>query len=215
MSFYADWDYKTYAPQVLRKDTRIFWGLGPYPQDSGRCIGTFVGENPGSGSSRYKQEGWNLLVGSNGKPGDPTLLAIKAAWTEAVRRAKCFPKPDDYIEVLNLYYFCCSDSGKAYASWQDAHVGKLLNPPAIRPTSRFVILGWGKTMNNSQAATAILKAIFTQPVMLANLQAKVEVLNSPLSRKLPFYPTQPSHLRRKGLIDAFKNELAEKLLPYV
>jgi len=120
MRYYANWDYDTHAPQVLRKDTRIYWSDGDRDEPVGKCIGTFIGENPGGGHSVRQQNGWNGLVEcSSNKPGDRTLCFLYAAWESAVKIShKKAPDDNDYIEVLNTYYFRCPKSGEALEEWR-------------------------------------------------------------------------------------------------
>jgi hypothetical protein len=151
MSFYADWDHTSYPGQTLRRDTRIYWTFGPHNPARGRCIGTFIGENLGAGRAVNGLDGWQLLVGKNGQPGDQTLLSIKAAWATAVYATSKTPRPDDYIEVLNLYYFRCGSSGVALAAWTAAG-GSSIYFPLLRNGTGFVIVGWGKSLNKSPEA---------------------------------------------------------------
>ena len=50
--FWADWDPNRYTPNILRKDTRLYWES----QNSGtvgKCVGTFIGENPGNAEAIF------------------------------------------------------------------------------------------------------------------------------------------------------------------
>src|SRR3954470_16271973 len=113
MSYFATWDYRTYAPNVLRKNTRIYWSDKNHIESQGRCVGTFVGENPGAAHGAGRASGWDRLVEENSvRPGDKTLRFIRDVWVAAVNFARRLPDDDDYVEVLNLYYFRCPKAGQ-------------------------------------------------------------------------------------------------------
>lgn len=213
MSFYAFWDHTAYAPQVLRQDTRIYWADGNHCQNGGRCVGTFIGENPGAGRAVNSQNGWGLLIGKNGAPGDQTLLAIKSAWTDAVRAGGKTPHADDYIEVLNIYYFRCPTSGVAFSAWTASGAQRLYFP-FPRNTSRFAVLGWGKNLNSSAAASSLVSACAC-PVIVSDLNGAMRVYHPPLKPPMNPYPAQPSALAQRGYQLKFIRNLAAALQPHV
>jgi hypothetical protein len=50
--YWADWERPPAAPNIIRRDTRLYWQ--PQRQGNfGRCVGAFVGENPGSAESIF------------------------------------------------------------------------------------------------------------------------------------------------------------------
>lgn len=195
--FWADWDSATYsaANQILRKDTRIYWK----PQTSGtvgKCVGTFYGENPGSAKSLHglKHSGYSPLVDRAGKPGDPTLQLILDTWIEAARIGAATPQDSDYIEVLNLYYFRNSTSLGSIAAWKQCG-GASIYSQAVSPTSRFVLLGWGKKPNQTKQAAAAIALIAQLPnikILIPDSKANLTIcasLNAPVSS----FPAMPSY----------------------
>ena len=50
--YWADWDPTTSVPNIIRRDTRLYW-LPQRQGTVGRCVGAFVGENPGSAESIF------------------------------------------------------------------------------------------------------------------------------------------------------------------
>ncbi len=202
-NFWAEWDPNGFAPEILRKDTRIYWE----PQTSGtvgRCVGTFYGENPGGGQSIQGSSfaGYSP-ISSGGRPADPTLRLILQTWQAAyVGSKRKHPAGDDYIEVLNLYYFRNPKSGDAIAAWRRLGGTSIYNP-GISSSSKFVLLGWGTRMNATpQAAAAVTSIPGTTKVIIPIANAKggtVTVASGPLIHPLPNYPRSPSGILSQGL----------------
>jgi hypothetical protein len=216
MAYYANWDYDTYRPHVLRRDTRIYWGAGNQAQASGRCVGTFIGENPGAGHAAGQQTGWGILVeGASKRPGDQTLRFLRDAWVAAVNTAgKSPPRDDDYIEVLNTYYFRCPESGGQLQNWR-ALGSRAIYFQSIHRDAKFVILGWGKVMNDSDECRDLLATLSGQPVIVSNVYGTVTVLPPPVRYPLPFYPAQPSAIARWGNSKTFFKNISGKLVSFV
>ncbi|HEY6154712.1 MAG TPA: hypothetical protein VIW07_13310 [Candidatus Udaeobacter sp.] len=156
--YWADWDPAAYPPNILRRDTRIYWE----PQKSGTvgcCVGTFVGENPGGAQSIF---GLSFVgyspVEHKSHSGDPTLRLLFDVWHESARLGRVQPQPDDYIEVLNTYYFRNPKSGAALNAWLSCS-GSTLYFPSPRLSSRFVILGWGVRQNGSSHVAAMVTSL--------------------------------------------------------
>jgi hypothetical protein len=198
--FWADWDADTYCPEVLRKDTRIYWE----PQVDGtvgECVGTFFGENPGSARSikGLDVSGRSPIVDRVRAPGDPTLQLIYDTWNEAYRLGVVHPKDSDYIEVLNLYYFRNADSGKALVAWNQCG-GASIYSPAVSPTSEFVLLGWGQIPNRLPQALAAIQLIGAHTkVLIPDSKANLWRIGGPLTFPISPYPAMPSRILRSGL----------------
>ena len=153
--YWADWDPIASPPNILRRDTRIYWE----PQKSGTvgsCVGTFVGENPGGAQSIYGLcfIGYSPVEHKN-RPGDPTLRLLFDVWQESACLGRVQPQPDDYIEILNTYYFRNPKSGAALGAWLSCSGSKLYFP-SPRLSSRFVVLGWGVRQNGSSHVAAMV-----------------------------------------------------------
>lgn len=216
MNYYANWDYDTYRPHVLRRDTRIYWAAGNQAQASGRCVGTFIGENPGAGRAAGQQTGWDILVeGTSKRPGDKTLRFLRYAWEAAVNTAgKSLPRDDDYIEVLNTYYFRCPKSGEQLQNWR-ASGGRAIYFQGVHRDAKFVILGWGKAMNDSDECCDLLATLSGQPVIYSDVYGTVTVLPPPVRYPLPFYPAQPSAIAQRGNNRTFFKNLSGKFVSFV
>ncbi len=208
--FWANWNSTIYAPYILRRDTRIYWE----PQCSGtngQCVGSFFGENPGSGEPSF---GWGWDGYSpiqDGQYGDPTLRLIHEIWKYSKSASSRKPNPTDFIEVLNLYYFRNSDSGKAIEAWRSLS-GAVFYNPDVSASSKFVILGWGTLMNTSPEAKAAIANIPSYPkVIVPNITAKVLTVSTPahpLSSPLFPYPPSPSGILRCGQGPNYKAAVA-------
>ncbi len=216
MNYYANWDYDTYRLHVLRRDTRIYWGAGNQAQTSGRCVGTFIGENPGAGHAAGQQTGWDMLVeGALKRPGDKTLRFLRDAWEAAVKTAsKPLPRDNDYIEVLNMYYFRCPKSGGQLQNWR-ASGGRAIYFQGICRDTKFVILGWGKGMNDSDEGRDLLATLSGQPVIISDVYGTVTVLHPPIQHPLKDYPAQPSAIARRGNNKTFLKNISGTLGAFV
>jgi sarcosine oxidase delta subunit len=216
MSYFANWDYRTYQPQVLRMDTRIYWGGQYRAQNSGRCVGTFVGENPGAAHGASQTSGWDKLVENESqRPGDKTLRFIREVWVAAVKAArKSSPHDADFIEVLNTYYFRCPKAGQQLNNWR-SNGGCKIYFQQINPTSKFVILGWGKEINNSAECAALLATLGAQPILFGDVKGAVKMLVSPIKSPVDFYPAQPSAIAQRGNNNVFLTNLADALAIFV
>jgi len=153
--YWANWNASVCDPYILRRDTRIYWA----PQSCGtvgQCVGTFYGENPGGGESINGQKfsGYSPIVDNNKQSGDKTLRLILQIW-QATNQT---PNGDDYIEILNLYYFRDASSRTALVPWRSL-CGALLYNPNVSLSSDFILLGWGNSMNNQPEALAAIQNI--------------------------------------------------------
>jgi hypothetical protein len=216
MSYFAEWDYVSHSPDVLRKDTRIYWGEQDRAQNSGRCVGTFVGENPGAAHGASKVSRWDKLVENESeRPGDKTLRFIRDVWMAAVKAAhKSSPNDTDYIEVLNTYYFRFPKTGQQLNDWL-SNGGQQIYFQPINPTSKFVLLGWGKEINDSAECATLLATLVSQPVIIAGANGVVTVLPSPVRCPLSRYPAQPSGIAQRGNNLTFISNLCRALGPFV
>lgn len=153
--YWAHWDPITFPPEVIRRDTRIFWE----PQTCGtcgQCVGTFHGENPGGAASVHglKFHGYSP-VEHRGTAGDPTLRFLLDVWRLAVAGGLAQPRSTDFIEVLNTYYFRNPASGESLGAWRSCG-GSAIYCPSPSASSRFVLLGWG--IGHTTSPEAVLSA---------------------------------------------------------
>ena len=211
--YWADWDPTTFVPEILRRDTRIYW----HPQSSGtvgKCVGTFVGENPGSAESIHGLgfSGYSEIVsGSPSTPGDPTLQVILEVWQAAVKMHGLEPAVDDYIEILNTYYFRNSISGAALAAWI-AMGGSGIYSPGPSATSAFVLLGWGiPPASATLTGTAASLIPSSSKVIVVSSSCAVTVTSgSGLGAGAPG-SAMPSGILRRGLKTAYITAVAPHL----
>ena len=134
----ATFDFSTYTPNALRSDTRIYFGTGG---GGGVCVGTIVMENPGDAPKYITASGSHFFS-------DSTITVLRTLTDEIASAAVATGKqvqPDDYIEILNLYYFCNSGSMLGLPVWLAHGCASIaaLNPSPAS-TSRFVLVAWGK-----------------------------------------------------------------------
>jgi hypothetical protein len=192
MSYFADWDYDTYRPCVLRKDTRIYWGDEHYEQTSGQFVGTFIGENPGGGHASKRNSGWDRLMEGRHhrsiEPGDATLRFVRESWLAAVKQStRPSPATDDYIEILNCYYFRCPSSGKELANWRSFDGGAVYFQP-VHQHARFVVLGWGKSMHNTEECLRLLETVSGQKLIVPSFDGTINVISSVAEISVGFIP---------------------------
>lgn len=134
----ASFDFGTYAPSVLRSDTRIYFVV---PGQGGACVGTVVMENPGNAPKHLIASGLHFFS-------DPTVTLLCTLTNDIAHAAVAIGKkvrPGDYIEILNLYYFCDSNSMASLPLWMSHGCQSIaaLNPSPAS-TSRFVLIAWGQ-----------------------------------------------------------------------
>ena len=202
MSFYAEWDYKTYAPNVLRMKTRIYWGDGTFTQEQGKCVGTFIGENPGGAMARQKNSGWDVLVDSRSSSldGDRTLRFIYDVWQGALKICNIKPATNDYIEILNTYYFRCTTSGEMLPCWKNKcrENGGDIYFQGVNSESRFVLLGWGRDMHESSECKTLLDTIPAEKrIIYALTNGEVRsVLKKEYVMERDLFPAQPTWILR-------------------
>jgi hypothetical protein len=197
--YWANWDPTTIPGQVIRRDTRIYWA-NHTTGCSGRCVGTFIGENPGSAESIFGLSFHGYSPGSAGGSGDDTLRLISDAWKLAVSVGTCsLPANDDFIEVLNTYYFCNSASGAAIVAWRAAGGGALYSPAPSR-TARFILLGWGVEHTASPEAITCAGLLRGHPrVIVPASSGAVSVhAGSTLAHGVTPGPVAPSFILRKS-----------------
>jgi hypothetical protein len=195
--FWAYWDFDKAAPSIIRKDTRLYW----MPQISGtvgRCVGTFWGENPGGAKSL----GPPKVSGYWPSKGDRTLNLILDTWKTAFCSHGTEPHSDDYIEILNLYYFCDGRSGNSLQLWRDAGAAKLYEQ-APATTSGFILLGWGakdKIKSEACRAVSLIKMMTYVQVILPTSSGHVKVIaNASLIDPVVPPPAQPSYFCNDSL----------------
>jgi len=214
--FWADWDPVSAAPNVIRRDTRIFWS----PQvrgDIGHCVGTFVGENPGSALSVHglKYTGRSPIQQSSRRPGDPTLRLLLEAWRHSLVLGGMTPADTDYLEVLNTYYFRNPSSGAALPAWRSMG-GPRIYSPAVSSGSRFAILGWGKSHTyNPEAGDAINHLVTLARVIIPDARGVcTAVLGSSLAHPLVPGPVAPSYIlnKSKTLKGPYVSNVAREML---
>ncbi len=212
--YWANWNPTTFAPEILRRDTRIYW----QPQSSGtvgKCIGTFVGENPGSAQSIHglSYSGYSEIgSGSSASPGDRTLRLILEVWKASVTVRGSDPAGDGYIEVLNTYYFRNSKSGAALSAWI-AMGGSAIYSPGPSATSAFVLLGWGippVSAHLTRTTASLIPSSSKVIVVDSKCVAKV-ISGSALGAGAPPDSAMPSGILRRGLKAAYIKAVAPHL----
>lgn len=198
--YWAEWDPTTVPGQVIRRDTRIYWA-NQTTMSAGRCVGTFFGENPGAAKSIFGLS-YHGHSPSAGLSGDNTLSLISDAWDLAVKLGVCRqPDNDDFIEVLNTYYFRNSASGAALPAWRLAGGSSIYSPAPSRNT-RFILLGWGV------AHTASPEAIASASLLRGHLRVIVPKSNgnvavhegTTLAHGVSPGPVSPSFILQKSKI---------------
>lgn len=95
--YYADFKTDAATGHTYRHDTRIYLGDHSKSQSSGVCVGAFIGKNPGSASRRAN--GWGQINSDN------TLRLIRSIWLKSYPKG-IYPKDNEYVQVLNLFYLC-------------------------------------------------------------------------------------------------------------
>ena len=213
--YWAEWNPISSSSKIIRNDTRVYYHSGSHSQNDGHCIGSFCLENPGSGLSSHgpASSGWSPVVDIHGHPGDPTLQMIWNVWDCAQSLGRYTAQPDDYIEVLNLYYLRNANSGSALATWM-ATFHPSFSYPSIRPRSQFVVPGWGMSLNSHPLAISALATIrthvnsfpktkFPVPLLLA-LRPYTHIIVYPMTlasivSPLVPYPLHPMGAANRGL----------------
>lgn len=196
--YWADWDPLTEAPNVIRKDTRIFWK----PQAAGTvgsCVGTFIGENPGGAESvRGSSASGYSPIHHRGKAGDGTLRLLLEIWQAAVRTHLPEPMSDDYIEILNTYYFRNPKSGNSLAAWRQVSPPPYFQFPSS--SARFVLLGWGVQHNNSPEAVSMVAHLRPLPhIIVPDSSGRVaETTGLLLPCPVAPAPVAPSYILRNS-----------------
>lgn len=100
--YYAEFITHPLSGHTYRHDTRIYLSGFTGNRSGGRCVGAFIGKNPGS--ALRSASGWGLIQE------DTTLRLIRSVWLKSL---KAKPNPDEYIQVLNLFYLCDPNFQKA------------------------------------------------------------------------------------------------------
>jgi hypothetical protein len=200
--YWAVWDDQICPGYLVRRHTRIYWSpqTGIVP---GRCIGTFIGENPGGGRplcSSTLPDAQPIVC--KGRVGDPTLRLLKDVWRAAVHRRRLNPPcSTDYLQILNLYYFASGIANQLFPNWNNAGGSNIYFELPHKSTG-FVILGWGQRLNTSQQAQRLLGAI---PPKTDVVIPALNVLQMPatIAANLVFpltpYPVQPSAAIQRGI----------------
>ena len=214
--YWADWDPSLGAQRIIRKDTRVFWE----PQTIGtvgRCIGSFWGENPDGAESIYTLAFAGYSPIQHGcQPGDPTLRLIFDIWQLCVSNGIQTPKSDDYIEILNLYYFRNPQSQGALQAWCKSG-GMRLYHQLPSPSSQFALLGWGvqaSALPQAIAAGALLKS--AHKVIIPDSAGNVHTCSgSKLSVPISPGPVQPSFISRrsKSILPSYRKNVASAIWP--
>jgi len=105
--YYAE--FKTHSlsgcSYQYRHDTRIYLSGFSGNRLGGRCLGAFIGKNPGSASGLSL--GWGRIEE------DTTLRLIRSVWLKSMVYNKVQAKAGDYIQILNLFYLCNPAYGQA------------------------------------------------------------------------------------------------------
>ena len=136
-------------------------------------------------------------------------------------------RPDDYVEILNLYYFCNSTSltklsHSALPAWCSLCNGGT-TPYAPRPSanSRFIFVAWGKEPHHAlqqprntvlQGAIQALRPSNVPTYMVGNQWTILHITQTPLS-----YPRHPGGFfnypngRQAGLL----RDIAIQLAPHL
>jgi hypothetical protein len=98
--YYAE--FKTHsvagASYRYRHDARIYLNQFTGSRSDGRCLGAFIGKNPGSASGL--SSAWGRIKE------DTTLRLIRSVWLKRMAYRKVQAKPGDYVQILNLFYLC-------------------------------------------------------------------------------------------------------------
>jgi hypothetical protein len=138
---YAEWNVGSHT---VRKDTRVYLiNGGVHKQNQGRCRGIVWMTNPGTknqpmtGRTIVGNLPWDKWPGSL----DPTMqvvVKIIDCATQIAISQKKVVKPDDYIQILNLFYLCWSCKECAWR--QSPAVGHREFPCA---SSNFCWFAWG------------------------------------------------------------------------
>jgi hypothetical protein len=108
---------------------------------------------------------------------------------------------DDFIEILNTYYFRNPKTGKALDAWRCAG-GANFYFPLPRPTSRFVILGWGIEHNeSSEAAVLAARLMNCGHILIPDSSAKVTIKSgAALIPPVTPPPATPSWILRRSIL---------------
>lgn len=100
--YYAEFKTDPVSRLMYRHDTRIYLSQYTGSRACGRCVGAFIGKNPGTASR--SASGWGPINE------DSTLRLIRSVWLKSL---KSQIKPGDYIQVLNMFYLCDKDFSRA------------------------------------------------------------------------------------------------------
>ena len=196
-NFWARWRPFSLGLDV-REDTRIYWGSHTEATPpNGRCIGTFVGENPGGALpvAPLPFTGRSPLI-SRGRAGDPTLRLLLDVWKQAVLmklRKTPLPQDTDYIEVLNLYYFRCTIAAAASPVTLHAwitHGGSTIYHQPVDSNSTFLLLGWSRWMN-AYGGTGHFLPPLTRAIKMVIPDSRAFVLPPLTSATWPPLPLSP------------------------
>ncbi|HKP05438.1 MAG TPA: hypothetical protein VJU77_18965 [Chthoniobacterales bacterium] len=197
--YWADWDLSI-APNIMRRDTRLYW----QPQISGtvgKCAGTFIGENPGGAQSVFGLQfsGYSPLEHQQ-IPGDPTLRLLFRVWQEAATLRLIAPAPDDYIEILNTYYFRNPKSAGALTAWRLSG-GKNLYFPVPSGSGKFIVLGWGVKHNTSAEAVGFVPHLrcFDRILIPTSTGRVVVLTGAALTQPVAPPPVSPSAILMKSV----------------
>jgi len=186
--------------------------------NTGNCVGSFFGENPGSGLAASRLLHVNdPIVDTKKGQGDPTLRLILEIWQLSVRsHGKPTPKDDDFIEVLNTYYFRNGKSEKSLAAWRLSG-GSAIFFPAPRPSSNFVLLGWGVGHNSTSEACAAARLLgnYSHIIIPDSTGAVTVTTGTTVIASWPVAPAPvaPSYMLRKSktLLPTYKRNVARAL----
>ena len=203
------------SPRCSSKGHKALLGLRALHPDHWPLHRHLYSRDPGSGSSINKTQGWDELVDLKGKPGDPTLKFISELWMRAAARSPRTPHSDDFIEILNTYYFRCSNS--AGTSQNTLNAWRQSSSPywqTISARSRFIWLGWGAYMHSQPEVIGLcqhIRSLIKIPVIVPVSGGGVKIFRSDrLPCDFPF-PFQPSAVRINRLHRGFRENLAPVL----
>ena len=101
--------YEDHLGDTFRLDTRIYLHDTDHASDTDTCIGAVVGKNPGSAKPSFKSNDIQPVD----LDGDKLLPTVRNVVLKSYKEAGIEPPKNTYIQVLNLFYLCNPNLGKA------------------------------------------------------------------------------------------------------